>query len=693
MADVSIVCFFCRRSIPGYVEELGYHLSWHIRNGHFQKDAVFYDCTFRKCQMRYTNQKSLKRHIKEKHPLLEASKIEEIVDVQGDPFPEEIHPNASVCDNGSDSPEETLSLDDIKKTASLSICRLAGDVGLPQTKVLEAIKICENVVCQVAEYLEKKTSVFLASNGIETDDEESQKFLNLFRNIDLFADVKTSSLRKSFLRRMAVDIPVPEPKCLGKRSVTSHKEGIPKEIWINDTMSYIPIIDTLKLVFRNPRNREFLSATDSSNASEVSEYSSFRTGSLFNNSEYFKQHPNVIRMSVYQDDVELGNAFSSRAGKNKISNICFRIQNFPEKWNSSPSTIFPVIFVLSSLAKKHGYNKILEPLIHDLKKLEQGVAVFYGEEKVILKATVTAFCGDSLAMHDVFGLLGPSAKYFCRVCTISRPEFHDDPTKECPLRDAAWYATNLAAVQCGEQSPTECGLKACGSILNELPNFHITDNWTLDVMHDLAEGIIPLTLQLVMGRYVKQKDLRFTKSFINHRISTFNFGYVDRKNRPMANITDEMLSAPGVHRMKQTATQNFVFLRAFPFLFGHRIPVDCKFMLMIGHLINITRILLSPVVSADMLAWLDEHVRLYNELFFENFQRRINKSHHLQHYSELIRRSGSAKQFNCLPFEQKNKPLKNQAATCRNFKNICKSVAERQSFRTVIDLLENPFTD
>lgn len=37
--------------------------------------------------------------------------------------------------------------------------------------------------------------------------------------------------------------------------------------------------------------------------------------------------------------------------------------------------------------------------------------------------------------------------------------------------------------------------------------------------------------------------------------------------------------------------------------------------------------------------------------------------------------------------------VKKQAATCSNFKNICKSVSERQCFRTVIDLLENPFRD
>lgn len=62
------------------------------------------------------------------------------------------------------------------------------------------------------------------------------------------------------------------------------------------------------------------------------------------------------------------------------------------KWNNSPKTIFPLIFALSSLAKKHGYNKILERLVANLKKLVQGVTVYYGEEQYLIKATVTECC-------------------------------------------------------------------------------------------------------------------------------------------------------------------------------------------------------------------------------------------------------------------------------------------------------------
>lgn len=116
-------------------------------------------------------------------------------------------------------------------------------------------------------------------------------------------------------------------------------------------------------------------------------------------------------------------------------------------------------------------------------------------------------------------------------------------------------------------------------------------------------------------------------------------------------------------------------------------------MLLIGHLINIVRILMSPIVSDYMLAELEEHISQFQLSFYEHFQKRINKSHHMEHYPYCIRKSGSMKQYNCLAFEQKNKPCKTQTANCRNFKNICKSLAKRQCFSMTLYILENPFTD
>lgn len=693
MAGERIICFLCRLPVPGYVEGLGHHIQWHIQKEHVLAETLLYNCTFPRCRMQYQHFGSLKRHIRKKHPPAFKSQETSNYSDELDELSSDAQDFVPIESKNKNATYTTLA--DIKQIIAMSICRLTANVGIPHNKVLESVRICENIVNHVSKYLEELTESFLRKNGIDMNSKPTIDLLNEFKTLELFESVRTYRKQQIFLKSLAVNVPQPSPKCIGSRDVVRCVDGVNKTVRINDTFMYIPIIQTLKLLFRNPATRSLLIQEGNFNQSTpgVKEYSSSCTGLSYEKNDYFKKYPYAIRLSLYQDDVEIGNAFSSRAGKNKISNFCIKVQNFPPQWNSSPKTIFPVTYALSSQIKQYGYSKILQSLILDLKKLEEGVIVFYGDEKFELRATVTVFCGDTLAAHEVFGLLGPGATYFCRICTLARPLFHENPTAQFPCRTVDWYNNKLQGVRNGEIKPSECGIKATGCILNELQNFHVTQNYALDTMHDLAEGVIPLAIQLTLSFFYKQKDIQINKEVINNRIAFFHYGYVDRKNRPSPNITEDMLSAPQKHKMRQTASQHFLLLRAFPFLFGDLIPKDSKHMIMIGHLINITRILSSPVVSDDMLIWLNEHIRLFQDIFFSTFDKRINKLHHLSHYEECIRQSGSMKQFNCLPFEQKNKPLKNQAATCRNYKNICKSLAERQTFHTVLEILDNPLRD
>ena len=49
-------------------------------------------------------------------------------------------------------------------------------------------------------------------------------------------------------------------------------------------------------------------------------------------------------------------------------------------------------------------------------------------------------------------------------------------------------------------------------------------------MHDLAEGVIPLEMHLVLKRLIDNGAI--TLEVVNSRIHSFSYGFVDRKNRP-----------------------------------------------------------------------------------------------------------------------------------------------------------------
>lgn len=320
MAD-SIACCFCRREIPGYVKGLSRHISWHIEQKDFHEKTSFFDCTFPRCNTRYQNFSSLKRHIVEHHPV-----ISSIPSNAGQPLLEVAE---AICNKSDEELPSTPSrrLDEIRKTAALSICRLTADTGLPQTKISDTVKICENITVQLTEYLLERTQDFLQVNGINLEEESTQGFLNNFRNLDLFKGVKTYSQQKSYLQNLAINIPMPESKCVGTRRTIRHVRGIPKMVTTNETFSYIPIIQTLKLIFRDTQNRELLKTDENFfETPGIKEYSSFESGILFDRSEYLKLYPDAVRLILYQDDVEISNALSSRAGKHKISNFSFKVK-------------------------------------------------------------------------------------------------------------------------------------------------------------------------------------------------------------------------------------------------------------------------------------------------------------------------------------------------------------------------------
>jgi hypothetical protein len=67
-------------------------------------------------------------------------------------------------------------------------------------------------------------------------------------------------------------------------------------------------------------------------------------------------------------------------------------------------------------------------------------------------------------------------------------------------------------------------------VLNESPNFHILDNYSFDLTHDLWLGVVQIELSLVLTSLIAQK--LFTLEFLYERIKSFNYGNINIKNRP-----------------------------------------------------------------------------------------------------------------------------------------------------------------
>lgn len=83
-------------------------------------------------------------------------------------------------------------------------------------------------------------------------------------------------------------------------------------------------------------------------------------------------------------------------------------------------------------------------------------------------------------------------------------------------------------------------------------------------MHDILCGIGPMVLKLVLIHYILELKLFHIDDF-NNKIASFQYGFVERKNKPSANFNERILHIKW-HTLNKKAMQIWCLLRIFPFL-------------------------------------------------------------------------------------------------------------------------------
>lgn len=64
--------------------------------------------------------------------------------------------------------------------------------------------------------------------------------------------------------------------------------------------------------------------------------------------------------------------------------------------------------------------------------------------------------------------------------------------------------------------------------LNESRYFHIAHNKVFDIMHDILIGVGPMISKLILNDFIIQRGF-FTVEFFNGRISSFDYGLMEKK--------------------------------------------------------------------------------------------------------------------------------------------------------------------
>ena len=138
---------------------------------------------------------------------------------------------------------------------------------------------------------------------------------------------------------------------------------------------------------------------------------------------------------------------------------------------------------------------------------------------------VANIIGDNLGLNGILGFLENfSANFYCRICKLHK----SDTRKIChqvkqKLRNQENYEKDLN-LNDAEKSVIK---EAC--VFHDLIDFHCTINISLDVMHDILEGICSVEMIGIVHYCIKVAKFYSMKT-LNHRLNFYRFK--DSENKP-----------------------------------------------------------------------------------------------------------------------------------------------------------------
>lgn len=496
--------------------------------------------------------------------------------------------------------------------------------------------------------------------------------------------VDTPYKRTTFFRKQ---FGLVEPKCvfLGNRydQRLDPATGFMRQIIKRDTFQYVPILQLIQLLFSDA---SIFRETVQSHISVDGLMYDFCDGSVFKGSPLFAEDKSALQLCLYFDECEVVNPLGSRRGLHKIGFIYMSLRNLRPVFNSRLNNIH-IIAAFNSLDRsKYGFDKILALLVKDLQQLEHGVELTLRNGKLLhVRGTVVQIAGDNLGLNQLCGFVESfSAMHYCRICMADK----DVCSSACTDDGLEWrteeqYSQQLKCVQDGTLTTKDTGIKR-SCLLNTLQYFHTAENVTVDVMHDILEGVVPCELKLILFSLIYCRKY-FALELLNARLASFDYGYSDRRNKPAA-LSDSELRDVQKNVLNQKAAQMMCLVQILPFLIGDKVPANddmWKLYLLLRDIIDTVFADTCSVADGIYLKCkIEDHHTLFMTLFPDRHL--LPKHHNMVHYPQVMMRVGPLSRCSSMRFEAKHNESKRLCTVVCCFKDICKTVVDRHQLNQCV---------
>lgn len=340
---------------------------------------------------------------------------------------------------------------------------------------------------------------------------------------------------------------------------------------------------------------------------------------------------------LYLDDFEVANPFGTSKLKHKMYAVYWVIANIPAKYRSPLNSIQLALLCNTQTVKKCGYDKVMQPLIHDLVSLEKQ-GVYIEQLGTSVKGTVFCVAADNLAAHSLAGFQESfTVNKFCRVCMASRADIQQNVGSGLfHLRDKNSHDRHLQDVMKDSSLIQNSGVKGQCPIPKNLEHFHVVKGYPLDILHNVLEGIVPVEVSLCPTDLIAQKF--FTLDMLNEIIRSFNYTFTDKTDQPQT--IAKGFSTKGT--IGGNGHENWSVIRFLPLFIGHCVPERNTTWGILMLLKDIVELVVAPRHTNDPLHVLECKLAEHRDLLkstVPNFKLRP-KHHYVEHYPHLIKKFG-----------------------------------------------------
>lgn len=456
---------------------------------------------------------------------------------------------------------------------------------------------------------------------------------------------------------------------LGTRFATRHNRttGTFSQTIVKDKFVYVPILETLQSIYEHPKITDMMARDLRQRPNCLYD---IHDGEFFKNHLLFSKQRHTVQIQLFFDEFECSNPIGSKRGIHKLGAIYFTLRNISPKYNSSLLNIHLATLFHAQDIKNYGFDKILEPLVQDISTLEtSGIQIPLFDQRV--NGTIVQVTGDNLGVHSLFGFVESfSARYCCRFCLLEKEDFQTVFSEDSPkmtLRTKELHAEHCQRIQSNPSLPYVMGVKK-SCLLNSLQYFHTTENFSVDIMHDILEGVGQFEMKLLIQHLIENYT---TSAEVNRRIQSFNYGFMEQNNKPPG-----VQLRDGSNDLGLNATQSWCLLRYLPIIFGDLVhPNDLHWYLFIL-LLRIVNIVFSSVISTGITIYLKHLIAEHHSLFKHLFpDKNLLPKHHLMvHYPSCMQKIGPLIHCWCMRYESKHGVFKKQL---KSFKNITKTLAKK----------------